>query len=294
VLGSKTMKTSIQIAFALAFASLASAASAGTLYGLDFNASTAGTATVVSINETNAATTALFSFATSSTSAGTGTYNPRGLAFNPITGHLYSVGLNVVSGFDSGLYDIDLSAMSATFAPIAGNLNVEGIDFLPSANSLVVSYDAASYYTTKFAKISTGGVMGASFGLTTTDADTLGIDPITNDLLVYDASNPTGIFSLNRILNPMGLSTAVGLYSGANDPINDRDLASDGGRLFLTDGANLVQFTPSMGGRATVGPYFMSGIHPNIVGIAANPVPEPSAFLALGVGAVALLRRRRK
>lgn len=292
MLGSKTMKTSIQIAFALAFASVASVASAGTLYGLDFNTATPGTATVVSINETTAATTALFSFATFGNSAGT--YNPRGLAFNPNTGHLYSVGLNVTSGFSSGLYDINLSGMSATFNPIAGNLNVEGIDFLSSANSLVVSYDPASYYTSNFAKISTGGVMGANFGLPTVDADTFGIDPITNDLLVYDASNPTGIYSLNRILNPMGVSSAVGLYSGPNDPINDRDLASDGGRLFLTDGANLVEFTPSMGGRTTVGPYFMAGVHPNIVGIAAAPVPEPSAFLALGVGAVALLRRRRK
>ena len=281
------MKTPVLLSLALPLV-LTASASAGTLYGIDYSAASPALTTVVTINESNAATTALFSFATF------GAYRPQGLAFNPNTGHLYSVGESVVgSTFSSGLYDIDLTAQTGTFVPIAGNLNVEGIDFLASANSLVVSYSPNSYYTFTLGAVSTLGVMGATNGLPTTDSDVLGIDPTTSDLMVYDASNPTGIYSLNRIFNPFGAASAVGVYSGPVDPVHDLDLASDGGSLFLTNGSSLVQFAPGLASRSTVGSYALGGRKLNVVGIAAAPVPEPASLLALGAGAAAMLRRRR-
>ncbi len=268
----------------LAFA--ATGASAGNLYGIGFDPTNpfSPTATFYNIDEASALCTPLFSFGVPAL------HFVSRLAYHPGTGHFYAIATNFTAFYSSRLVDIDPAAQTATYVSMTSNLNLEGLDYYASLGSLVVSYSPNNAFTNTIAPITPGGVMGASATIPTTDTDTLGVDPVTGEMLAYDASNPTAGFSLNRVQNPFGSPTVTGLYGGPADPVNDWDVASYGGSLYLGHATDLIKFAPGLGTRSTVGTFFIG--QQEMRGIAAGPVPEPSALLALGLGAASLMRRR--
>ena len=69
----------------------------------------------------------------------------------------------------------------------------------------------------------------------------------------------------------------------------DRLLGAGTYYAFITSTGGFVSATDSRNGYYNMGSYFLSGS-----GFAAAPVPEPATLAALGVGALAVLRRRRR
>ena len=91
-----------------------------------------------------------------------------------------------------------------------------------------------------------------------------------------------------------GALTSLGVHSGLSGVINA--MTFDGATLYGINGdqggpslTNLVTINPANGAVTVVGPSIN-----DLDAIAVNPVPEPATMAVLGIGALALLRRRRK
>ena len=91
-----------------------------------------------------------------------------------------------------------------------------------------------------------------------------------------------------------GAVTSVGVHSGLSGVINA--MTFDGATLYGINGnqgapslTNLVSINTANGAVTTIGASI-----DDLDAIAVNPVPEPATMAVLGIGALALIRRRRK
>jgi len=100
--------------------------------------------------------------------------------------------------------------------------------------------------------------------------------------------------SFYTVNSTTGALTSIGVHSGLSGAINAMDFS--GSTLFGIMGnqgapslTNLVTINTANGAITTVG----ASIN-DLDALAVNPVPEPATMAVLGMGALALLRRRRK
>lgn len=247
--------------------------------------------TFYSINTTNGAATSVFNFTVP------GSSSILGLTYIPTTNKFVTVaGINA---FHSELVEIDLGAQTATVMshgiPLngSGNSYFEGTEYMASLGGLVVSYGPGGFWTDRLALLNASG-----YGLLNNTAPILADGDVvfmdgTGALNVMDSNNPTAGFMRNRILTPFTTPTLVGhglnMFTGT-----DYDFAwkSDEGRLFLTQGNMLSEVNAASTVISQIGMYGVAGVPVNITGIAA--VPEPATFASIGIGALALLRRRKR
>ena len=193
-----------------------------------------------------------------------GLSNPLGLAFNS-AGDLFEVDNN-----SGNIYEYTPGGMRSTFA--SGWNTASGLAFNSAGNLFATDYSSGNIY-----EFTPGGVQG-TFASGLSSPYDLAFDS-TGNLFVSD-SDSGNIYKFT----PGGARTTFA--SGLSNPIG---LAfNSAGDLFVADqySGNIYAFTPG-GAQSTLA----SGLAP--IGVAIQPVPEPSALALLAVGATALLVRCR-
>lgn len=275
---------------------LSAMAAQAQLYGVG---GTNGNYGFYSINTTTGAATNIFNFSVN------GTTNILGLTYIPTTNRFVTTAQgSTFPAFESKLVEIDLGALSATVVsngiPLSSNGITpyhEGLEYMASLGGLVVSHGAGGFFSGSLALLNPSGY-GLISSVSTTpglgDGDVVFMDG-TGALNVMDSNNPTAGFMRNRVNNPFAGSTLTGFGSNMF-AAGDSDFAwkGDEGRLFLTQGGNLATVNNTSTAISFVGNYGVvnsDGSLGTITGIAA--VPEPGTLAALGLGALALKRRRR-
>lgn len=272
---------------ALSFVVTAAVAN-GQLYGV--GRSTAGF-TFYSINTSSGAATSIFNFTVP------GATSVFGLTYVPTTNRFVTVAQN--SAFSSQLIEIDLGATTAT--PVShgipnngsGTPYFEGLEYMASEGGIVISNGPGGFYTDKLALLNPSGYgLLANTSPILADGDVVFMDG-TGALNVMDSNNPTGGFMRNMVATPFGTPVLSG-YGLNMFAAGDSDFAwkSDEGRLFLTQGNMLSEVNASSTLITPIGMYGNAGVQVEITGLAA--VPEPATLISVGIGALALLRRKRK
>lgn len=272
--------------FGLAALGLVSSASATALYG------------VTGDNQ-------LVTFDTASPSNFTSSVQITGLVqSNGVTADPFASIVNLSYNYNDGkLYGVDTNAnfyrigsngsatlMSATLTP---NGFESGLGFDPFAGAFVYGTDLGEHFN-----IGTNGAVtsGPDFAYSIGDAHAGSVPSITG--LAFDPAFGTAYFldatldTLSMSLDP-GLGEIFTLGDLGIDVASLGDLAVDfDGNLYATlstDGltTSLYQINTTTGQATSLGSY---GAGNSLITIA---VPEPSAALLGGLGALALLRRRR-
>jgi len=105
-------------------------------------------------------------------------------------------------------------------------------------------------------------------------------DGATNRLYRVSTSATDFVGSISQPFNVASLSSSVGLVAGHGD------------LLYLRNGAQIIQFETTT--NQVIGTQSLPfGTNSTLAGMAIVVAPEPGTMLALGVGLVALVRRRR-
>lgn len=244
-----------------------------------------------SINTSTGAATSLFSFSVA------GSNNVLALTYIPSTNKFVTTAQ--FGAFSSKLVEIDLGAQTATVVSngipnnSSGTPYFEGLEYMSSLGGLVVSHGQGGFFTGQLALLNTSGYgLLSNTSQLLSDGDVVFMDG-TGALNVMDSNNPTGGFMRNTVTNPFGTPVISGYGSNMFAAL-DSDLAwkSDEGRLFLTQGSFLSEVNAASTVITPIGSFGNAGTRVDITGITA--VPEPGTIFAVGAGAAALLRRRRR
>lgn len=277
------------ILFAL---SLSAAISQAQLYGVGPSNSGAGY-DFHQINTSTGLATPLFNFNVP------GSTSVNHLTYVPTTNKFLTVA--AMTPFFTQLIELDLGAQTATIVgtgiPInsMGTPYFEGLEYMASQGGIVISHGPGGFFTGQLALLNPLGYgMLNTTGALLNDGDTVFMDG-TGALNVLDSNNPTGGFMRNRVTGLFGTNTLTGF--GLNMfAAGDTDLAwkADEGRLFLTQGNFLSEVNAASTVITPIGQYGAPGSTQTITGLAAVPVPEPASFIAVGAGAILLMRRKRR
>jgi len=248
------------------------------------------------INTSTGAATSLFTFVVP------GSTGVVGLTYVPTTNKFLTVAS--IDPWHSELVELDLGAQTGTVMSTGIPLNsnntayFEGLEYMSAYGGVVISHGPGGFYSGKLAVLNPVGYgMTSNNGLTgIPDADVVFMDG-SGDLNIMDTNNPYSGNMRNKVTNPFGSISLAGY--GSNMFVGtDSDFAwkQDEGRLFLTRGNSLAEVNATSTVITNVGGYGANsnGVVVNITGIAAKPVPEPATFAALGLGAIAILKRRKK
>ncbi len=209
------------------------------------------------------------------------------LTYNAADGKLY--GLDSSANFYQVNFDGSTVLLNNTFAPTGFS---GGLSYDSFSGDLVFGSITAEHFTLSTAGAATANpdfvyADGDPFEMSSPSVFAIGLDPVTGEAFFID--NLTG--SLARSYDP-ALSEWFTVGDLGLDVTSYGALAIDeDGNLFASlsvDGLNsaLYSINPSTGAATLIG-----GFSGGVSGLAA--VPEPSAALLGGLGALALFRRRR-
>lgn len=197
---------------------------------------------------------------------------------------------------------------------IAPETTVLTIDFNPDLENGSNSYLLVQGYTGYVINANTNAGQNGPAAATDIDQNN---DGVVGDVANNDGSNPTNVLPWTSVVDAVGWTDAAsdwayanqlgfnanflqlnltGGAGGASNLVGDAFVRLDDGTLVATDlaadsaGSPFgTQFT-TLNGSVDAAFWTQQSITPG----AANPVPEPGTIGALGLGAVALLRRRRR
>jgi hypothetical protein len=222
----------------------------------------------------------------------------HGIDFRPATGTLYGLGsfgniytINKLNGMATKVAALDVQPNGLRF----------GTDFNPVPDRLRVTSDQGQNLR-----------INVATGATTIDGS-LAYGDMTRPNIVASAytnsfagATATQLFNLDSEKNSLVLQNppnngALTVIGGLGVNFDDRagfDILSFGGMnkayaaLNVTGEQSSSLFTINLasGASTRIGNFIGTD---RIVGLAAEPVPEPASMIALGLGAVAMIRRRR-
>ena len=287
---------------ALALIAIGATAQAETIYGLAANANTESLVTFESAAPGTFLTTVPLSGVLDD-------HLLQGIDFRPATGQLYAVSANLDEG---QIYTVDLTtgaltAVGTSFALVSG-LGLPSIDFNPQADALrLIDADgnnlAINPNTGEVTNVGTPVpleriIVGTAYsnnvaGATSTtlyaydfSSDTIGTITPPGSGAYTEVGPTTGVVALDADLG-FDISGVTGIaYVSLNE--GDTPLAA---REFFTADLSTGVLT-QVGGDDILG--FGDSIVIDISAAPAAAVPEPATMAALGLGALALLKRRRK
>lgn len=229
------------------------------LYEIDMST---GTKTSIGTVSSNASTTA-------------------GLAYDAASGTMY-----LSSTGNDSLFTLDLATGAATLVGAYGDSTIvmHGLEWDSSTGTL---YGVSGSTNQNTYRINTTTGVATAFGSTGLSSfNNLGYNSAT-DTMYMTNSGTDSFYSFNRTT---GSPTLIGALGGPTNP-NGLAYNSDNGLMYLVDNSTDSLYTVNLGtGAATLIGSTGSG---NLLGLAYVPVPEPASMAVLGLGAAALLRRKR-
>lgn len=183
------------------------------------------------------------------------------------------------------LYTLNLTTGAATAVGSTGVSDVFGLAFDGSGDL----YGGLSTLAKGLYSINSSTGAASEIGNPGINLDALAYLPTTGQMLgIYAGNSPTNLYSINT---STGAATAI----NNNDTyINNAAMTydPDTGLLWVVDwSGQVISINPNTWQETVV----LSGLdaHDGLAGTAA-PTPEPATMIGIGLGAAALLRRRRK
>ena len=298
------MKRSFRILSLGSLLAIAASASAVDVYGVAFGTTTNLVRFDSAAPDTYAQNVAITGVATGDRLVG--------LDFRSNGGALYALGYNGTTGAGN-IYTLDRNtgAVLTTTALSTGLVgNAFGVDFNPAADRLrIVSnsgQDLRVDVSTGAATVD-GTLRYASGDVNAASQPSIVAVGYTNNFLGAGAGRATTLYDIDSSLDTLatqnppndGVLATIGNLGVNLTSLSDMDIYFDGTNNIAFFSANPVGsvlssfYTLNLGtGQATLVGNTAAGSRLGL--IAATPVPEPASLAALAVGAVALLRRRRK
>jgi len=184
----------------------------------------------------------------------------------------------------SNLYTLNLTNGDGTLVGNTGLTDLFGLSFDGSGNL----WGGLSSEGTGFYSVNSGTGAATEIGNPGFDLDALAYLPTTGQLLGIDAG-PGTLYSINTGTGAGTLISNTGMYINNCAMTYDPDT----GLLWVVDwSGQVITFNPNNNFAETV---VLNGqdAHDGLAGI-VGPAPEPATIAGIGIGVMALLRRRRK